>query len=316
MQQNIPIIAANGNSTTLNELPPAAYMSVGGYLDRGKADPVHHSAHPDEPWGLNGDGHLRPDILAPRLHLQIPFVDHDNEDGNEHLSFFSGTCGASSVTAGLFGYLIWQFPDADPALIRAALEQTGTPLPGYDNRAPRINGKAAAECIRAGATTIHARSHGPIIEVTDPLVSVGSNNPVEAARALTMIYENGDTNREYFKPYLEHRSPMVRKVAVCIIGPPKTPAEREEMLRKMIADPDNGVRGMLASVLVRGADLKEIGIWGQYADNHNWTMRWALNQVISGHDEIPQLGEIHDPDLLQEKTRPFFEWLKRIAKNP
>ncbi|MBE7680398.1 MULTISPECIES: hypothetical protein [Paenibacillus] len=59
------VICSNGNTRLGNIMPPIEYFTVGGFNDRGKAERHLHLPYPDEPFGKNGDGHFRPDILAP-----------------------------------------------------------------------------------------------------------------------------------------------------------------------------------------------------------------------------------------------------------
>lgn len=60
VERGILVVCANGNTKLINILPPKEYLAVGGYNDRGSANEAVHSPYPDEPYGRNGDGHVRP----------------------------------------------------------------------------------------------------------------------------------------------------------------------------------------------------------------------------------------------------------------
>ena len=95
IRAGILVVTGNNNTAVENTLPPVEYLSVGAYHDSGHADPRFHRENPDEPWGRNSDGHLRPDLLAPRYFVP----NHRTPEGE--LAYFGGTSSASAQVAAL-----------------------------------------------------------------------------------------------------------------------------------------------------------------------------------------------------------------------
>ena len=101
---------------------------MGGYLDRGASDFSSHEPFPDEPWGRNGDGHVRPDILAPRLYLPIPYC--EKEASSSTVSFFAGTSGASALVAGVCAHILSLYPGLNVQSLRDEMIRCGLPIEG------------------------------------------------------------------------------------------------------------------------------------------------------------------------------------------
>lgn len=77
IEAGLLVIAANGNSKAHNNLHPLDFFTIGGYEDCGTSDPTYHKPHPSVPIGWNGDGYLRPDILAPFTRLPVPCFNNE-----------------------------------------------------------------------------------------------------------------------------------------------------------------------------------------------------------------------------------------------
>ncbi len=74
--------------------------------------------------GRNSDGHLRPDLLAPKYFVP----NHRTPEGE--LAYFGGTSSASAQITALCALLFARFPQADAQTIKNALIRSGDPLPG------------------------------------------------------------------------------------------------------------------------------------------------------------------------------------------
>jgi serine protease AprX len=160
LEAGLLIVAGNGNTRLENELPPIDYFAVGRFNDHARLARRYHSPYPDEPWGRNGDGHLRPDVLAPGLYLPVPWCEAKKTQSS--LSYFQGTSGASSLVAGVCAHLLSLYPDLEPEQLRQALIQFGDRLPGYENPAPIIN---VAQTKNAIVSMEHLIAAGCVIEV-------------------------------------------------------------------------------------------------------------------------------------------------------
>ena len=154
LEAGLLVVAANGNTRLENELPPIEYFAVGRFNDYAHSECSHHSPYPDEPWGRNGDGHMRPDILAPGLYLPVPFCETGKTQNR--LSYFAGTSGASSLVAGVCAHMLSLYPDLEPEQLRQALVQFGDRLPGYQHPASIVNVAQMKEAIAKGVQNIRA----------------------------------------------------------------------------------------------------------------------------------------------------------------
>ncbi|MFE7064983.1 S8/S53 family peptidase [Sutcliffiella sp. NPDC057660] len=104
LQAGILIVAANGNTLAHNNLHPADFLVVGGYDDCGSSNPQLHRRHPAVPWGMNGDGNVRPDVLAPFSYLPVPYC--EVKSSHRVFSFFGGSCGAAALVTGVCAHLL------------------------------------------------------------------------------------------------------------------------------------------------------------------------------------------------------------------
>lgn len=157
VEAGVLIVCSNGNTRLGNNMPPIDYVAVGGYDDRGQANRQLHVPYPDEPYGRNGDGHVRPDVLAPRVYLTLPFCEAKPKNGM--VSYYSGTSGASILVAGIAACILSEYPHLKPETLKAFLVAYGEPLVGYENPAPRVN---AANVLRALSEGETAKSPVPV----------------------------------------------------------------------------------------------------------------------------------------------------------
>ncbi|TCS95770.1 hypothetical protein [Hazenella coriacea] len=85
LDAGLMVIAAGGNSKVHNNLHPKSFFVIGGFDDSGSSDQRSYKQHPSVSFGLNGDGHWRPDLLAPYTYLPLPSLTSGG------LDYFGGT---------------------------------------------------------------------------------------------------------------------------------------------------------------------------------------------------------------------------------
>ncbi|WP_373456917.1 S8 family serine peptidase [Paenibacillus sp. MDMC362] len=110
-----------------------------------------HEPFPDEPYGRNAEGHYRPDVLAPRVYLTVPFCASNKKA--DVVSYYEGTSGAATLVTGVAAYLMSTFQGLDATTLRTALTTYGDRIHGYDNLAPRVNVAKAKNAIELGQIT-------------------------------------------------------------------------------------------------------------------------------------------------------------------
>ncbi|WP_405156620.1 S8 family serine peptidase [Paenibacillus sp. FSL K6-0108] len=307
VQQGILVICSNGNTRLNNIMPPIQYLAVGGYVDRGRADRSSHVPFPDEPYGRNGDGHFRPDVLAPRLHLTIP--SYKTEERDHSVSYYGGTSGAAALVAGVAAYLFSQFPELSSDMLRRALVEYGDPFESYDNPAPRIN---VANTIRY-LKTVGGPKYIPntllITSIQNPFVAIHSMDEIERALALTMLVRSNVLSREELWDFTEDSSPIVRKIAVSTLREPINEQERKFYWECLLHEKEGGVRGWYMHGLLQNAPKEEIHNWMNSATDINWSVRWCVSEYMAQYPEyFPQLEKTQDPDSIQANALPLWQW--------
>ena len=248
IQAGILVVTGNNNTATENTLPPVEYLSVGAYHDSGHADPRFHRENPDEPWGRNSDGHLRPDLLAPRYFVP----NHRTPEGE--LAYFGGTSSASAQVAALCALLFARFPQADAQTIKYALIRSGDPLPGSRRPGVRVNAARAIQLLTDGSVRPPWPRIPPPVTVTDPNSSLQSQDAIERALAVSALAwhpelfrpKDGERLRQVFWRLLRDDSPNVRKAAASALAGPESKEERRQLWETLHHEPDMGVRGQLA----------------------------------------------------------------------
>lgn len=306
VKRGILVICANGNTRLDNMMPPSEYLAVGGYNDHGLADFDAHSPYPDEPWGRNGDGHLRPDILAPRVNLPIPYCE-TLEIPNE-LSYFSGTSGASTLVTGVCAYLLAKYSDIPIDTLRHALTEFGLPLAQYNNPAPRVHVANVIQALNDGYKKSGTSPLPRPIVVDDPHRSIRSNDPIERGIALTMLVEQKKYCREELWRLTHDDSPVVRKIAVWALHKPNSSKERDLFWRRLRFEKEGGVRGWYAYGLLQDATENELACWIPWAIDINWTVRWCVNEYLNTFPLFPKIEKTNDPDSILDKALPIYEW--------
>lgn len=306
VEAGILVVASNGNTRFENELPPVDYLAVGGFNDHPLAATPHISPYPDEPWGRNGDGHLRPDILAPLLYLPVPYCEAGSVP--QHLSYFGQTSGAATLITGICAHILSQYPALSGDTLRHALVTCGDTLPAYDNPAPTVHVGKTLQALRAGSTLPEQLPRTSSIQVRTPQASVESADEIECALALTMLAKQGGMSREVLWTFVQDEVVCVRKVAVRALDKPVNPAEREVYWEQLQTEREGGVRGYWAYSLLQDAQPEERDLWIPWVVDANWTVRWCVKEYFGRLADAPALEMTFDPDLIGQKALPLLEW--------
>ena len=314
IQAGILVVTGNNNTATENTLPPVEYLSVGAYHDSGHADPRFHRENPDEPWGRNSDGHVRPDVLAPKYFVP----NHRTPEGE--LAHFGGTSSASAQVTALCALLFARFPQADAQTIKYSLIRSGDPLPGSRRPGVRVNAAGAIQLLTDGSVRPPWPRIPPPVTVTDPNSSLRSKDAVERALAVSALAwhpelfrpKDGERLRQVFWRLLRDDSPTVRKAAASALAGPESDDERRRLWDTLHQESDMGVRGLLADVLLAGARADPLDDWIPLATDPNWTARWCAAKVLGDHHPAaPRLDYAFLPEEIEKKAQPVLDWYRK-----
>jgi serine protease AprX len=313
IRAGILIVTGNGNTSTKNNLPPAEYLAVGAYHDSGQADPQFHRENLDEPWGRNSDGHVRPDVLAPKNFVP----NHRTPEGG--IAFFGGTSSASAQVAALCALLFARFPEADAPTVKYTLIRSGDPLPGSRRPGVRVNAARAIEMLRDGSVVPPWPRIPPPIVVTDPNTSLESKDAVERALALSALAwypelfraKDGERRRQVFWGSLRDDSPIVRKAAASALAGPESQEERQRLWDALRREQDPGVRGQLTVLLLDGAEADRLDDWVPLITDPNWTVRWCVGKILGRHyPDAPPIDYAFLPEEVEKKAEPILTWYR------
>ncbi|MEC0256589.1 S8 family serine peptidase [Paenibacillus lautus] len=308
VRSGVLVVCANGNTRTVNILPPRDYLAVGGYNDRGLAERDNHLPFPDEPYGRNAEGHFRPDVLAPRVYLTIPFCESNKKA--DVVSYYGGTSGAATLVTGVAAYLLSIFQSLDATTLRIALTTYGDRINGYDNPAPRINVTQAKAAIESGLITNQPQEALPALQIRHTHMELHSQDDMKRAVALSTLVERELCSRDLLWQYSCDNSPVVRKIAVSALGKPINEYERQEFWNRLAQESEGGVRGWYAYGLLQDARKNEGSQWIPLSTDINWTVRWCVSDYLAMFpDFFPQLETTHDPDSILSKATPLIQWL-------
>lgn len=309
VEAGILIVCSNGNTRLGNIMPPIDYVAVGGYDDRGRANRELHVPYPDEPYGRNGDGHVRPDVLAPRVYLTLPFCEAKSK--NSIVSYYSGTSGASILVAGIAACILSKYPHLKPETLKAYLVAYGDPLAGYENPAPRVHAANMLRALREGKAakpSVQVKII-PAVNVTDTYTAIQSVDEIERGLALTLLVQRNACSREELWAFTADNSSTVRKMAVATLHKPYTEQERQRFWERLESEEEGGVRGWYAYGLLQDATEAELAKWIKWATDINWTVRWCVSEYTARYPEtLPRLEKTHNPDEVPVKAKPLFRW--------
>jgi serine protease AprX len=301
------VVTAGGNSKVHNNLHPKQYLVVGGFNDKGSSDQNRYEQHPSVSYGLNGDGHWRPDLLAPYTYLPLPSLRGKGFD------YFGGTCGSSALVAGLCAYFMSTMPDLTPDDIRNVLTETADVLEGFP--APIINGERALNALKDGYRNNKPPSTDPLVKVTNENESIISENPLERALALTMLIKNEKLKREEIWKQTNDESPMVKKVAIQGLGDPVDQIEREKYWNKVHKESSEfGVREFWAYTLLSTTTKEELDKWMSLVEYRTIDIWICINLFLRKfYPDAPEMEISPDPDpkIMTTIVAPVLDWYKQ-----
>jgi serine protease AprX len=311
LEKDILVVCSNGNSRVTNIRPPVEFLAVGGYNDRGYAELKRHVPHTDEPWGPNGDGHMRPDILGPRTYLPVPIY---TEGGSGFVAYYGGTSGSGTLISGICAYLFSKFPQIDVQLLKNVLKEHGDYLENYDNPAPKVNVSKVIKALETG----YSNNIPPLIKrpinVENPTNSIQSNCEIERALALSYLVEHSLCSRKDLWMYTLDSSSIVRNIAVSGLQKPSNTEEREKFWLQLQKESDGGVRGVYMYGLLQDAREHEIKFWIPWAKDENWAVRWCVDKYLLKSSEFLKFELTPDPDLISEKANALNKAYKQYKK--
>lgn len=308
VQKGVLVICSNGNTRLGNIMPPINYLAVGGFNDRGKKDRHGHVPYPDEPFGRNGDGHFRPDILAPRVSLIIPFC--ESMENFEEVSYYGGTSGAATLVTGVAAYLFSKYPELNSEDLRSVLVEYADPLRDYDNNAPRINVGRVIHGLESGDKPKRILNGLSRVKIVDR-ASIKSLDEIERGLALSYLVQHQQCTRQELWEFTKDDSAVVRRIAVFALTKPVNEHERGIFWKQLNEESEGGVRGWYMYGLLQDADILEVTKWIQWSTDINWTVRWCVSEYLAKFaNSLPQLEKTNDPDLIQDKALSVLQWLK------
>ncbi|WJH29109.1 S8 family serine peptidase [Paenibacillus sp. CC-CFT742] len=310
VERGLMVICSNGNTRLGNIMPPIEYFTVGGFNDRGKAERHLHLPYPDEPFGKNGDGHFRPDILAPRVYLTLPFC--ESKEREEQVSYYWGTSGAAALVTGIAAYLFSKYPDLDSKNLRSKLIENADPIEGYKNNAPRINVGNVIHSLEMQVNLKKANQCVSCVRIAGQDHSIESSDDIERGLALSKLVQQQNVTRQELWKYAEDESDVIRKIAVYALAKPEDEYERSLYWKRLSEESEGGVRGWYAHGLLQNTNESEVSKWIPCSTDSNWAVRWSVSEYLARYAEsFPQLEKTHDPDLIQEEASKVLLWLKK-----
>jgi HEAT repeat protein len=137
------------------------------------------------------------------------------------------------------------------------------------------------------------------VTVTDPNSSLESKDTIGRALAVSALAwhpelfrpKGGERLRQVFWRSLRDDASIVRRAAASALAGPESKEERRQLWEILHHEPDMGVRGQLALVLLAGAKGDSLDDWIPLATDPNWSARWCVAWVLRYHDpDAPRLG--------------------------
>lgn len=305
------VIAAGGNSKARNNMPPKEFFVIGGFNDKGLSNKSGYEEHPSVSYGWNGDGHWRPDLLAPYTYLPLPGLKGEGFD------YFGGTCGSATLVAGLSAYFLSTMPDLSPNDIRNVLIDTADVIEGFP--APIINAEKALRALQDGYRNSNPPSLEPLVKVTDANQSIRSEDPLERALALTILIKDNKLSRDEIWKYADDESPMVKKVALQGLGDPIDHIEREKYWNRVHQDSsDFGVKECWAYLLLSAPVKEDLDHWMSLVDYKSIDIWICINLFLRKH--YPDAPEIEhspdsDPEVMDAIIAPVLDWYRSFKEN-
>lgn len=322
------VVTANGNSPVINNNSPIEFFAAGGYDDGGLKGNTNKT-HPLSSWGTNGDGHLRPDILAPFTYLPAPYYDCNKTDlytpsnsskTDKMISYFGGTCGTSTLIGGVCAYILSLYPDLNLDTLRSALVHCGTSLKDAQYSAPIVDIGKTLKIIQEGEAIPPLPTYSKPINIVDANFEIHSENEIKRGTALTMLIEKNKISRAKLWSFVEDPSPRIQKVAIWGLKKPINLDEKEMSWGYF----DNsecdgfGVRESWAYMLLLGTNKEEIERWMPLVTDTSTDVRLCVRIFLKQYyPDAPSLE--HTPDTNQDEIErialPVLQWYKKYINN-
>lgn len=322
VESGLLVIQANGNSPAINNNSPIEFLATGGYDDGGLTS---HSktTHPSSSAGKNGDGYLRPDILAPFTYLPTPYYACGNTDlytpysnptkTDIKLSYFGGTCGAATLIGGVCAYFLYRYPELSVDTLRNALIHWGTALPDNQLSAPTVDVAKTLNAINKGeiipSLTTYLKQNMGKEENPNP----GSVDEIERGIALTSLIEQEKIGRGELWNFVDDPSPYVQKVAIWGLHKPIDNNEREKAYTYFANSIYRGigVREAWAYMLLFGAKKEELDHWMTLITDSSADIRHCVKYFLKEHyPDAPSLEHNPDtnPEVIQKNAVSVQQW--------
>lgn len=318
VESDVFIVAANGNTKIHNNLHPAHFFAVSGYDDQGVADCQKHKPHPTVPWGRNGDGHMRPDILAPFTYLPVPYCEQTKSD--RLLSYFGGSCGAAALVTGVCAHFLSKFPDLSHAQLKRVLIEQGSLFENNEVPIPKMDVTNMMKVISADyRTEVQRANHRPSSSVNEGTMSITSEDPVVRARVLTDFIEKEQISRESLWNYLTDSSPVVRKTVISYgLGIPKDEKERSVYWNHFYnSEQKTGEKISWLHQLLISSTSDELDYWMDLIKEKELENILCVKTYLEKYyPEAPWTAHTPDPDpdFIAEITEPVLRWYKEYRK--
>lgn len=313
-ESGILIISANGNSKVHNNLHPAHFFTVGGYDDDGLTDISKHKEHPASPWGVDGDGFIRPDILAPFTYLPLPYC--ESQKSKQVLSFFGGSCGSSTLIAGVCAHLLSKFPYVTNDQLINLLINNGDPLQNSNNPAPKICVDKVIHALSLENNEKRIMKIPPYNRVTTKEKSLASGDSVEGAILITKLIDNGEIDRSRLWELLQDDSPIVKKTVISYgLGFPKNEFERElywDYFYK--SEKANGVKIAWLYQLLWNATGSELERWMELLKENDLEINLCVKLYLEKNfPDAPKIDHypITNLDFISISSKRILDWYRK-----
>ncbi|MBE1442582.1 S8/S53 family peptidase [Paenibacillus sp. OAS669] len=299
IDESVLVVAANGNSKAHNNLHPLSFFTIGGYDDQGKSDSQYHRPHPSVPVGLNGDGHFRPDLVAPFTFLPVPL--HKREASNAAFSYFGGSCGSAAIVAGLCASMLSNFKEMDVRDLRKTLTDSGELL----------TQNVPLRKLNALKAMMNLQRDAGLLDKNDIY-----DGTIDRAVGLTRLIDDHEIKREDLKEILKDPSPVIRKVAIYGLGKPKNEEERNAYWYRFWDSPkDTGESILWLNHLLIGADRNELEKWINLLQCSLADVTIVVNQYLERfYPDAPKIQIGSDLNIFDCDLKEVYRWYDAFVK--
>ncbi|WP_148709097.1 S8/S53 family peptidase [Falsibacillus albus] len=310
IESDLLVVAANGNSKAHINLHPIEFFTVGGFDDHGSHDPENYRDHPVVPFGLNGDGHFRPDVSAPFDQLPVAMME-------EELVYFSGSCGSSSLVAGVCAYMFSIFPELDNETLKYLLTVSGFSLKESENQAMTVHVQRAAELLKSAKLPVNKSSS---IKINPGNCTISSKNPIERTLAMTGQVHHHILSRERLWELVHDESPLVCKNAILALSQTTLHADEKEEFWSLFhlatnQGEKNGIKERLLYALLEQATSEDLDKWMELVKDENidaWLcLRLYLQKFYPSAPNMTHESK-PDPSITAKESIRLMDWYQSL----